>query len=310
MSQIPFRFGLSVRPQDSPGALAEQARWAEDHGFSTLLVADHLRPELLDPMPALAAAAAATSRLRVGTFVINNDLRHPALLAREAVSVDLLSGGRFELGIGAGHMQSEYDEVGIGFDRGRVRVDRLEESVQILKALLAGEECTFDGRFYKLRGHRVPDPAQKPRIPLLIGGNGPRVHRLAAAEADAVGFVGFSHRQGGQSVDTADMVPAALDRQVAQVREAAGARALELNALVQHVAVTDNPRRAAEEAGAGLAPDADTLLASPYFLFGSVDSIIEQLSARRDRFGISYWVVFERRGGRDLAPAVERLAGT
>ncbi|MGH7911231.1 MAG: LLM class flavin-dependent oxidoreductase, partial [Candidatus Dormibacteraceae bacterium] len=137
-----FRFGLSARPEPSPGALQEQARWTELHGFSTLLVADHLVPDLLDPMPALAAASAATTTLRLGTLVINNDFRHPAMLAREAITVDALSEGRFELGIGAGHMQSEYDAAGIRFDRGRVRVDRLAESVGILNPLLAGEECT------------------------------------------------------------------------------------------------------------------------------------------------------------------------
>ncbi|MBO0683388.1 MAG: LLM class flavin-dependent oxidoreductase, partial [Candidatus Dormibacteraeota bacterium] len=191
-----------------------------------------------------------------------------------------------------------------------VRVERLAESVQILRALLAGEECTFGGRYYQLHGHQLPAPVQKPGIPLLIGGNGPRLHRLAATDADIVGFVGFSHRQGGEAVDLADMSPAALDRQVAQVREAAGERSPELNALVQLVAVTENRHRTAEELAARERVDADTLLTSPYILIGSTDSIIEQLLARRERFGISYWVAFERRGGRELAPVVERLAGT
>src|SRR5438132_14203420 len=156
----PFRFGLSVLPERSGAGVAEQARWAENHGFSTLLVADHLVPQLLDPFPSLAAAAGATERLRVGTFVVNNDLRHPVMLAREAATVDLVSDGRFELGMGAGHMESEYREAGIAFDRGRVRVERLAESVEIVKTLLAGEECTFEGRHYQVRGHRVPAPHQ------------------------------------------------------------------------------------------------------------------------------------------------------
>src|SRR5438105_4408116 len=121
----PFRFGLSLMPERSGAGIAEQARWAEDHGFSTLLVADHLVPGHLDPFPSLAAAASATRHLRVGTLVVNNDLRHPVLLAREAATLDLLSHGRFELGLGAGHMESEYQEAGIPFDRGRVRVEDL-----------------------------------------------------------------------------------------------------------------------------------------------------------------------------------------
>jgi len=302
-----------VRPERSGAGLAEQARWAEDHGYSTLLVADHLVPEALDAFPALAAAAAATSRLRVGTFVVNNDLRSPVLLARQAATLDLVSDGRFELGLGAGHMESEYREAGIPFDRGRVRVERLAESVQVLKTLLSGEECTFQGRHYQVQGHRIPPPLQAPRPPILIGGNGPRLLELAAAEADAVGFTGFSHREGGRRTVLEDFGSVALDRQIALVRTAAGDRfsTLELNVLVQMVIVTEDPRAAAEEAAREPgSPPAEVLLDSPYVLVGTRHSIGEQLIARRERFGVSYVVLFERRGGRDLAPVVARLAGS
>jgi probable F420-dependent oxidoreductase len=307
----PFRFGLSTRPEPSPQGLGEQARWAELHGFSTMLIADHLVPELLDPMPALAAAAAATTTLRVGTLVINNDFRHPALLAREAITVDVLSGGRLELGMGAGHMQSEYDAVGIPFHRGRVRVDRLEESVRVLRPLLAGDECSFEGEFYQVRGLRLPAPAQSPHIPLQIGGNGPRVLRLAAEQADTVGFAGFSHRRGGREVTLSDFGPEALDRQVAAAREAAQGRDLEMSLLVQLTSVTDAARSVAADAATrfGL-PDADAVLASPYVLIGSVASLTEKLQSQRERLGVSYPVVFEARGGRELVPVVARLAGT
>jgi probable F420-dependent oxidoreductase len=309
----PFRFGLSVLPERSGAGIAEQARWAEGNGFSTLLVADHLVPELLDPFPSLMAAAAATTELRVATFVVNNDLRNPVLLAREAATVDLLSGGRFELGMGAGHMEREYQEAGMRFDRGRVRVERLGESVQVVKTLLAGEECTFEGVHYQVGGHRVPAPCQKPRPPILIGGNGQRLHELAAREADAVGFAGFSHREGGRSVTLDDFGSDALGRQVARVREAAGDRfpSLELNVLVQRVVLAeDREAVAAEFAKEPTWPDVDALLDSPYVLAGSPESIAEELIARRERLRISYIVVFERRGGRDLAPVVARLAGT
>jgi probable F420-dependent oxidoreductase len=309
----PFRFGLSALPGRSGAGVAEQARWAEDHGFSTLLVADHLTPQLLDPFPSLAAAACATTRLRVGTFVVNNDLRNPVLLARQAATLDLVSDGRFELGVGAGHMESEYLEAGIPFDRGRVRVERLAESVEVLKTLLAGEECTFDGTHYQVRGHRVPAPVQKPRPPLLIGGNGPRLHELAARQADAVGFVGFSHRQGGREAVLDDFSSEALGQQVARVRAAAGDRFgdLELNVLVQRAVLAKDPRAGAHElVTEGEWPDEEALLDSPYVLTGTPESIAEELIARRERYGISYIVVFESRGGRDLAPVVARLAGT
>ncbi|HEX4215049.1 MAG TPA: TIGR03621 family F420-dependent LLM class oxidoreductase [Candidatus Dormibacteraeota bacterium] len=309
----PFRFGLSVLPPRSPLELAERARWAEAHGFSTLLVADHLVPDLLDPFPSLAAAATATSRLRVGTFVINNDLRHPVMLAREAATLDVVSGGRFELGIGAGHMASEYHQAGLTFDRGRVRVERLAESVEILRSLLGGETCTFGGRHYRVDGHKVPEPVQRPRPPLLIGGNGRMVHELAARRADAVGFTGFTHRQGGLEVAPDSFHAEALDAQVARVREQAGDRfeELELNALVQRVVLTEDRSAAvADLAAEGGWPDVDALLQSPYLLVGSVESMTEDLLRRRERFGVSYWVVFDRRGGFDLAPVVERLAGT
>jgi probable F420-dependent oxidoreductase len=293
--------------------LAEAARWTEANGFSTLLVADHLVARLIDPFPALTAAAAATTALRVGTFVLNNDLRHPVMVAREAATVDLLSDGRFELGMGAGHMRSEYEEAGIRFDRGAVRVERLAESVRILKGLLSGGECTFSGEHYRVQGHGVPAPVQKPRPPLLIGGNGRRLQELAAREADTVGFVGFSHRKGGREVDLEDFGPEALDRQVAAVRDAAGERfaELELNALVQRAVVTDDPEAAAAELAAEDGwPDPEAVLRSPYLLIGSLDSIAEQLIERRERFGVSYWSLFDGRGGRDLAPVVACLAGT
>jgi probable F420-dependent oxidoreductase len=307
----PFRFGLSARPEPTPGGLREQARWAELNGFSTLLIADHLVPELLDPMPALAAAATATTTLRVGTLVINNDFRHPAMLAREAITVDALSGGRFELGIGAGHMQSEYDAAGIPFDRGRARVDRLAESVRVLRPLLAGEACTVEGEFYQVRDLSLPAPTQSPHIPLHIGGNGPRLLRLAAEHADTVGLVGFRHVRGGREVRLSDFAPEALDRQVVAVRDAARGRDVELSVLVQTTSVTDTARSVAADVAArfGL-PDADAVLASPYVLIGSVESLTEKLQSGRERFGVSYPVVFEARGGRDLVPVVARLGGT
>jgi probable F420-dependent oxidoreductase len=161
----PFRFGVSVRSAGSRTQWAEKARKLEDQGFAALTVPDHLA-DLVAPMPALASAAAATNRLRVGTMVLNNDLRHPVLVAREAATVDLLSDGRLDLGLGAGHMRAEYDQTGLLFDAGNTRVERLAEAVAIVKGLLTGEQVTFSGRHYRVTATRsTHSPSSDPGRP-------------------------------------------------------------------------------------------------------------------------------------------------
>lgn len=290
-----FRFGVSVRHARSRAEWAEKARKIEDLGYSTLTVPDHLT-DLMAPMPALVSAAEATKHLRVGTNVLNNDLRHPVLVAREAATVDLLTDGRFQLGLGAGSIQSEYDQAGLAFDTGRERVDRLAEAVTVIKGLLKGEQVTFAGRHFRVTGHMIaPLPVQKPHPPILIGGNGRRLLTLAAREADIVGFSGITFRRGG--ADPADLsgwrVPA-VDERMRLVREAAGDRyrQLELNALVQRVIVTNDRRGAAEElTRRWVQLTADELLASPYVLIGTLDQMIEDLQARRQRWDLCYYTV-------------------
>jgi len=308
----PFRFGVNVRTAASQAEWADKARKVEALGYAVLLVPDHLA-ELLAPLPALAAAAAATTRLRVGTAVLNNDFRHPALLAREAATLDLLSDGRLELGLGAGHMQSEYEQAGLAFDPGATRVERLGEAVVILKRLLEGESVTFAGRHYRVTGHSIhPRPVQRPRPPVFIGGNAPRLLTLAAREADIVGLTGIAFRHGGKEPDVSDFRAAVVDERVRLVRETAADRfdRLELTALVQRVVVTDDRRKAAEELGTGrwarLTPD--EILASPYALVGTVDQMVDDLRARRERWGISYVMTHEPFMDA-LAPVVARLAG-
>ncbi len=292
----PFRFGVNVWRAGSRAEWAAKARKIEDLGYSTLTVPDHLA-DLFAPMPALVSAADATTRLRVGTNVLNNDLRHPVVMAREAATVDLLTGGRFQLGMGAGHMKSEYDEAGLPFDAGGTRVERLAEAVTIVKGLLAGEQVTFTGRHYRVTGHTIhPRPVQRPHPPILIGGNGRRLLTLAAQEADIVGFSGITFREGGTAPDVSGWKVAGVDERVQLVRDAAGDRydRLELSALVQRVIVTDDRRQAAEELArrwTQLSPE--EILQSPYVLIGSVDQLVEDLQARRERWGISYYVVFE-----------------
>ena len=307
----PFRFGVNVSRAGSRADWAAIARKVEDLGYSTLSVPDHLA-DIFAPIPALVAAADATKRLRVGTNVLNNDFRHPALIAREAATVDLLTDGRLQLGVGAGHMKSEYDQAGLHFDPGSTRVERLAEAVVIIKRLLGGEQVNFTGRYYRVTDHTIyPLPVQRPRPPILIGGNGPKLLTLAAREADIVGLTGITFRRGGVEPDFSGWRTAGIDERLRLVKEAAGGRydRLELNALVQRVVVTADRRRAAEELATGwkqLSPD--EILQSPYALIGSVDQLVDDLEARRERWGISYYVTFERFVDA-FAPVVARLAG-
>jgi probable F420-dependent oxidoreductase len=309
----PFRFSVSVWYVASRADLAEKARKIEALGYDTISFPDHLN-ERIAPLPALVAAAEATSRLRVGTNVLNNDLRHPVLVAREAAAIDLLTDGRLQLGLGAGSIRSEYDQVGLHFDAGRARVERLAEAVTLIKALLRGDEVTFSGAHYQVAGHTIaPLPVQKPHPPILIGGNGPRLLALAAREADIVGFSGITFRDGGASPpDVSAWRAPAVDERVRRVREAAGEERyahLELNALVQRVVVTEDRHAAAEElARHWPALSADEILLSPYLLVGTVEQMVEDLQVRRQRWGISYYAIHEPYLD-DFAPVVARLAG-
>ena len=307
----PFRFGVNVRTTASTADWTALARKVEDLGYASLNVPDHLA-DMLAPIPALAVAAAVTTRLRVSTMVLDNEFRHPVLVAREAATLDLLSDGRLDLGLGAGHMKSEFDQAGLRFDRGAVRVERLAEAVTIVKGLLAGETVTFAGHHYQVTGHTIyPRPVQRPHPPIVIGGNGPRLLALAAAEADVVGLSGITFRRGGTEPDLTAFRAAAVDERVRHLREAAGVRfeRLELSALVQRVIVTDDRRAGAEElARRWPTLGIDDILDSPFLLLGTLDEIAGQLVARRARWGISSYVIFEPALDA-FASIVARLAG-
>jgi probable F420-dependent oxidoreductase len=309
----PFRFGVNVRHARSRSDWAEKARRVEALGYDTFNVPDHLT-DLLAPLPALVSAAEATNQLRVGTNVLNNDLRHPVLVAREAATVDLLTDGRLQLGLGAGSIRSEYEEAGLEFDRGAVRVERLAEAVTIVKRLLSGEPVTFVGSHYRVTGHTIaPLPVQKPHPPILIGGNGSQLLSLAAREADIVGFSGITFRGGGADPpDLSGWRTSGVDRRVQLVRDVAGderfAR-LELNALVQQVVVTHDRRKVADElANRWPQLTADEILQSPYVLIGTPEQMMEDLTLRRQRWGISSYTVHEPYMDA-LAPIVAQLAG-
>ena len=308
----PFRFGVNLRTAASGAAWVEVARRAEALGYSTLTVPDHFT-EMFSPMPAIVAAAAATTRLRVGTLVLNNDFRHPVLLAREAALVDLLTDGRLQLGLGAGYMKSEYAQAGLPFDRGGVRVARLGEAVTILKGLLRGDTVTFAGHHYRVTGHAIhPRPRQQPHPPILIGGNGRHILTLAASEADIVALTGVTFSQGGLGRDFSGFTAEGTDERLRWIREAAGERLdrIELNALIQRVLVTDDRVSAAEELARQWKPLTPAeILGSPFVLLGTVDEIVDALRRRRERWGLGYYVVMEPAMDA-FAPVVTRLAGT
>ena len=305
-STRPFRFGLQLWRAPTREAWAASARRAEDLGFDVVVVPDHVVDGVVAPLAALGALAAATDRIRIGTLVLNNDFRHPALLAREAATLDLLSNGRFELGVGAGHAAPEYHELGIPFDPPRVRVDRLESSVAILRRLFDDETVNVDGPHYALHGHRL-DPPRRPT--LLVGGNGDRVLRLAATTADVVGFTGLGRTLPDGQRHIPEWAVHEIDATVATVRAAAGARfdQLELNALVQHLEITEDRVRAVEPIAERTGADPQVLLDSPYLLVGTCDEIVEQVRRARDRWGFSYFVT---RDAEATAPIIDALRGT
>jgi len=271
------------------------ARQIEALGYHTLVMPDHFGARFA-LAPALALAAEATSRLRVGSLVYDNDFRHPALLAQEVASIDLLTDGRFEFGLGAGWLKSEYDAAGLRFDDGGTRVERMAEALHVVKALFSATSLTHEGRFYKLTGLTgSAKPKQAPHPPLLIGGGGRRLLTLAAQEADIISIMPRSRRDGS-GLEDADASPEAFTRKVAWIRDAAGNRfsAIELNTLVQTVVITDRAREAAAPLAKEYVMEVDQVFETPLVLIGSVDQIAEALEQRRERFGLSYITVFEK----------------
>jgi probable F420-dependent oxidoreductase len=306
-----LRFGLHVLALSGHDEWVSTARQAEDLGFSTLTVADHLVDGCISPFAALGVAAEATTILRIGTLVLNNDLRHPAVVAREALALDSLSGGRVELGLGAGHGFPEYQSAGFRFDDGATRVARLAEAVEVLDGLLRGQDVTFSGDHYQLIGHRAWPPAiQRPRPPIFVGGNGRRLLRLAAERADTVGLSGTGRTKAdGVTHEATGFPPDAVDERIALVRAASAGRDIELQALVQQVIVTDDPTSTAERLHKRLPElSVNDILATPYLWIGTVESICDQLLAARERWGFSYFTVFHH-SLEAATPIVTRLAG-
>jgi len=307
----PFRFGVVAESAPSREAWIELVRRSENLGYATFLLADHYVNEF-PPIAALMAAADAARTIRIGSLVFDNDFRHPALLAKEVATLDLLSGGRFELGIGAGWHRPEYEQIGLPFESAGIRIGRLEEALQIIKQFFTQETVTFAGNHYTVTNLQAfPKPLQRPYPPIFMGGGGKRLLSLAGREADIVGLHLKVNDDG--TVDARETTEEALAQKMEWVRQAAGERfaAVELNLLLGGVVITDDPLQAAEqrarESGRPLVT-AEQLLANPYLLIGSVEQLAERMQRWRDQFGISYLVV----GTEDMeafAPVVARLAG-
>jgi probable F420-dependent oxidoreductase len=304
-----FRFAVTARWAGSGSRWRDVAKRAEDLGYDVLLVTDHMGAQLA-PIPALMAAADATTRLRVGSFVFANDYRNPVMLAKEVATLDVLSGGRVEVGIGAGWSANDYRELGIRYDAPALRVDRLEESVDLLKRLLSEDSVDHAGEHYQVSGARVlPRPVQRPHPPLMIGGGGPRVIRLAAREADIVTFAPQVNASGRPRLDA--VTESALAERVMRFRAAAGARhaQVELNVFVFDAAVSDRARSPMAAVAAHLRRAANRVVQSPFVLYGSRSSLRELLVERRERLGISY-ISVPGNAMREFAPIVAELRGT
>jgi len=304
-----FRFAATARFSGSGAHWRDVARRAEDLGYDVLLVTDHMGKQLA-PIPALMAAADATTNLRVGSFVFANDYRNPVMLAKEVATIDMLSGGRVEVGIGAGWNVGDYRELGIAYDTPAVRVSRLEESVVLLKRLLSEESVDHAGEHYTVHGARIqPRPLQRPHPPLMIGGGGQRVLRLAARHADIVTFAPQVNASGRPRLDA--LTEKALAERVVRFRANAGERAerIELNVFVFDAAVTDRARSLMAAVSGYLRRAANGLVRSPFVPYGSRSSLRELLLERRERLGISY-ISVPGNAMREFAPIVAELRGT
>ena len=323
-SARPFRFAVQSFSAASALEWRERARRIEDLGYSALHLADHvLGPgEAMDgtnhpiqelaAVTAMAMAAEATSTLRIGCRVFCIDYRHPAVLAKEAATLDLLSDGRLELGLGAGWLRAEYDALGIPFDEPRVRIQRLEEVVGALRAHMGPGPIKFSGQHVSLHGFEgAPKPVQKPGPPIMIGGGSRRVLSLAAREADIVSF-NFNNRAGilgpdGVQSGTAERTA----RKLVWVREAAGDRFddLELEIGAYFTVVTDRGAATAKGMAGAFGITPEEMAVHPHALIGSIAAICEELERRRAEYGISYVTVPDTAAD-PFAPVAARLSGT
>ncbi len=306
----PFRFGVQVKKANSATHWKDQVRKIEDLGFSTMTMPDHFDDQV-GTIAGLATAAAVTQHLRIGALVWCNDYRHPMVLAQELATLDLMSDGRLEFGLGAGWMRTDYDEGGLVYDRPGVRIDRMLEAIAVYRGLFGGQPFSFSGDHYTITNHTgLPTPVQD-HVPLLIGGGGPRMLRLAGKHADIVGVnpnlvSGVIDASTGQ-----DATAERYEEKLTWVRDGAGDRwdDIELQVRVFFAIMTDDRRGTAEAMASGLGLTAEQALASPLALAGTAAQMAEDLRERRERYGFSYVIVGEEIVD-EFAPVVAELSGT
>ena len=305
-----FRFGVEMMGPFPDMSWPDSARRVESLGFSTLVVPDHFH-EGLGPITAMATAAIATTTLKVSPMVMNTDLRHPAVLARELASIDLLSAGRLEVGLGAGYNPADYRRSGIAMDPPGVRVDRLIEHVEVLKALWGGAPVTFEGEHYRIDDlPGTPQPHTIGGPPLLIAGGGRRLLRFAAQRADIIG-VNVALPSAPDDASARDGLPANIDSKFERIRVDAGDRFddLEFSAWISVCRVTTDVTALGERLSERFGAPVDEVLRSPLVLVGSLGELTERLQERRERWGYSY-VVVQQQHLDELAPLVGSLTGT
>jgi probable F420-dependent oxidoreductase len=307
-----FRFGVQTGGAESAKEWREKVHKIEELGYSTLFMPDHFIDTPFAPMVGISLAAEATTTLRVGHLVLGNDYKHPAVVAKEAATLDLASDGRIELGLGAGWMKTDYDALGLPYDKPGTRIDRLGEALQVVKGAWAEGPFSFEGAHYTIRNYDgLPKPAQKPHPPIVVGGGGPRVLHLAGREADIVG-INPSLRVGAVSKNAAeDSLSEMIDQKVGWIREGAGGRFDDLELQIRYffAAITDDRRGLAEAVAPAFGVDPDEALESGVACVGTLDEVCELLIERRERWLVSY-VIFGDDNYEAFAPVVARLAGT
>ena len=312
MTQLrPFRFGVQASNAGSRREWVDLARHTEALGYSAITMPDHFDDQLA-PVPALMTAADVTTTLRIGALVWDNDYKHPVVLAKELATMDVLSEGRLEIGIGAGWMIDDYTTAGMTYDRAGVRIDRFVEGLAVIKGLMGPDPFSFTGQHYTITEmNGTPKPVQRPCPPVLIGGGGKCVLSIAAREADIIGINASMHAGVIGPDAIATMTAESVDDKVAIVREAAGDRMadIEMNVRVFMVQVTENREGTVDFLAKALSVEQQMIETTPFALVGPPSKLVEDLLERRERWGFSYIIV----GGADVeafAPVVAALAGT
>jgi probable F420-dependent oxidoreductase len=307
----PFRFGVQMSNPPAGETWQSAARRVEDLGYSSLHLPDHFGDQLA-PVPAMMSAAEATTTLKVGALVLDNDYKHPVVLAKEIATIDVLSGGRVELGIGAGWMLTDYQQAGMPYDPPGVRVSRFEESLAVLKGLFGPTTFSYQGDHYTITAlNGLPKPVQDGGPKLLIGGGGKRVLGIAGREADIVS-INPNLASGAIGADTAlDSMAGRIDEKLEWLRAGAGDRFddIEISTTLFFTQVTDDGATVTENVSGLFGVSADEVAQSPIVAIGTVDEISDSLQARRERWGYSY-IIVNAEGFEALAPVVERLTGT